>query len=224
VIEADVASGDVAVVIAPVIVLVDEVTFAPVAKPDVAEVTSDVLARVPDVSVLSVRLRVAYPQTSDAASMFDEVDEPPVIVLVEAYVLFQTSAASAPKAESVLVGEAQTCAAERLLSAVIDAEVASGDVAEVTSDVLERVPDVNVASVKLRVAYPQTCDADKLLRPETDAAVARPEVAEVTPAAVARFDKSETARVLVPREEIVALISSFKSLPTLPVVETLDIR
>ena len=41
---------------------------------------------------------------------------------------------------------------------------------------------------------------------------------------MARLERSETARVLVPREEIVALISSFKSLPTLPVVEMLDIR
>ena len=85
--------------------------------------------------------------------------------------------------------------------------------------------------------YPQTCEADRLFNAEIDADVANPDVALVTPAAVAsgetaevrpadvaRPERSDTARVLVPREEIVALISSFRSLPTLPAVEILDVR
>jgi hypothetical protein len=53
-IEADVASGPVAVVIAPVIVDVDVVTLVAVASVD----RSDTFASEPEASVLSVRLRV----------------------------------------------------------------------------------------------------------------------------------------------------------------------
>jgi hypothetical protein len=116
-----------------------------VASGDVAEVTSDVLERVPDVNVASVKLRVAYAQTSDAANILLEVDEPPVIVLVEAYVLFHTSAASAPNDERVLPPADQTCAADRLLSAEIETEVASGEVAEVTPAAVAR-PEVAVVN------------------------------------------------------------------------------
>ena len=105
-----VASGLVAVVIAPVIVDVDVVTLVAVARPD----RSDTFAREPDVRVLSVRLRVPYDQTSDAAIMLDDDVVPPVTVLVDAYVLFQTSAAREPNAVRVLVGEAQTSAAVML--------------------------------------------------------------------------------------------------------------
>jgi hypothetical protein len=102
---------------------------------------------------------------------------PLVNVLVAAYVPFHTSAASAPNAVSVLEPDPHTAVAtadaDTLLSAEIEAEVASGpvavviapvivDVASVTlvavarpdvvsSPVFAREPAVRVASVKLRV-------------------------------------------------------------------------
>jgi hypothetical protein len=76
--------------------------------------------------------------------MFDELVVPPVIVLV---VFVHTSATRVPKVESERVGEAQTCAADRLLSnpiapvivpveEVTSAVVASGDTALVNCAVV----------------------------------------------------------------------------------------
>jgi hypothetical protein len=156
---AEVASGVVAVVIAPVIVEVASVTLvavaspaksvvfaigvsevaspaevasgetalvkpAAVARPEVADVTPALVARPersetfdnePEVRVASVKLRVPYVQTLAAVNILSDVDVPPVIVLVGAYVPFQTSAANAPNAVSVRAGLAQTCAAVILL-------------------------------------------------------------------------------------------------------------
>jgi len=157
-IEAAVASGEVAVVIAPVMVDVAFVTSVAVARPVTALVTlaavakpetSDTFAREPVVRVPSVRLRVPY---------------------------------------------AQTCEAERLLRALIEADVAKGEVAEVTPAEVAR-PEVAVVTAPVIV-----------------------EVDEVTFAEVARPERSPTARVLVPLEEIVVSILSLSSLPILPVV------
>ena len=62
------------------------------------------------------------------------------------------------------------------------------------------------------------------MRAEILAAVARPDVAEVKPALVASEDKSLTARVLVPLDEIVALILSLRSFPILPVVLMFEVK
>ena len=109
---ADVASGDVAFV-----------TSVAVAIP----VKSEALASEPDVNVSSVKLRVAYVQISAVVGA-----APLVRVLVGAYATFHTSAARAPNDDNVLPLAAQTCAADRLLSADIDAAVASGDTADVS--------------------------------------------------------------------------------------------
>ena len=75
-----------------------------VARPD----RSETMAIEPAPMVPEVKLRVPYVQTSEAVKL---PPPPPVIVRVEAYVSFQTSAAKAPKVESVLPEVVQTSAA-----------------------------------------------------------------------------------------------------------------
>ena len=118
-----------------------DVNPAEVASGLVAEVTSDVLERVPDVSVASVKLRVVYPQTLAADRLF----KPEIAVVIVPVEVVTLAAVARPE----------------------------------RSEVLARVPEVNVLSVKLRVAYAQTCEADILLSAEIEAEVASGEVALV---------------------------------------------